>query len=260
MKSFAMNRRALKPILAGWFAAIALLACAPAPKPAIEAWPMEERAQAHVDLGMSYLRRDKLDVPREIFEKALEVNPRSSEANHGLGLVEAKALNLALARNYLERSVTLDSQNIGAVSDYAIMLCNEDSASRGVELLENNVSHPDLVGLSTKLAFGRCYEANDQPGKAIAAYKEVLKLDPNRQQALLSMAQLKFDAKNFLSSSAFLQRYFYTNTISSDALLLAAQVEEILNNPEERDYYTKQLWSRYPTSEQAIKARELFIK
>ncbi len=259
MKLFAMNCRALKLFLAGWFVVV-LLACAPAPKPAIEAWPVEERAQAHVELGLSYLRRDKLDIARESFNKALEVNPRSSEANHGLGLVEAKALNLRLARNYLKRSVTLDSQNVGAVSDYAIMLCKSDSASQGVDLLENNIKHLDLVGLPTKLAFGRCYEANDQPGKAIAAYKEVLKLDPDRQQALLSMAHLKFDAKNFLSSSAFLQRYFYTNTISSDALLLAAQVEEILNNPEERDYYTKQLWSRYPTSEQAVKARELFSK
>ena len=180
---------------------------------------MEERAQAHVDLGLSYLQRDKLDIARESFSKALEVNPRSSEANHGLGLVEAKALNLSLARNYLQRSVTLDSQNVGAVSDYAIMFCKSDSASQGVDLLENNIKQLDLVGLPTKLAFGRCYGANDQPGKAIAAYKEVLKLDPERQQALLLMAHLKFDAKIFLSSSAFLQRYFYTNAISSDALL-----------------------------------------
>jgi type IV pilus assembly protein PilF len=203
----------------GWLAVSVLIACAPAPKPEIEAWPMEERAQAHVDLGLSYLQRDKLDIARESFSKALEVNPRSSEANHGLGLVEAKALNLSLARNYLQRSVTLDSQNVGAVSDYAIMLCKSDSASQGVDLLENNIKQLDLVGLPTKLAFGRCYEANDQLGKAIAAYKEVLKLDPERQQALLSMAHLKFDAKIFLSSSAFLQRYFYTNAISSDALL-----------------------------------------
>ena len=220
MKLFAMNYLALRLILAGWFAAFTLLACAPASKPAIEAWPMEERAQAHVELGFSYLRRNKLDIARESFNTALEVNPRSSEANHGLGLVEAKALNLDLASDYLKRSVALDSQNIGAVSDYAIILCKRNSASQGVDLLENNIKHPDLLGLPAKLAFGRCYEANDQPGKAITAYKEVLKLDPDRQQALLSMAHLKFDAKNFLSSSAFLQRYFYTNTISSDAFII----------------------------------------
>jgi Tfp pilus assembly protein PilF len=69
---------------------------------------------------------------------------------------------------------------------------------------------------------------------------------------------LKYSAKNFLSASAFLQRYFYTNTISSDALLLAAKVENNLDNPEERNYYTQQLWSRYPRSKQAITARELF--
>jgi Tfp pilus assembly protein PilF len=72
------------------------------------------------------------------------------------------------------------------------------------------------------------------------------------------MARLKFERQNYLSASAFLQRYFYTNTISSDALLLAANVEQLLNNPEERDYYTQLLWSRYPRSEQAHEARELY--
>ena len=94
--------------------------------------------------------------------------------------------------------------------------------------------------------------------KAILAYKAVMALDPALPKALLSMAHLNFEAENYLSASAFLQRYFYTNTVSSDALLLAARVEDLLNNTEERDNYAQQLWSRYPRSEQARKARELF--
>ena len=154
--------------------------------------------------------------------------------------------------------MALDPQNIPAVSDYAVMLCEKGASEQGVALLEKNVRHPELMSLPTKLAFGRCYQANDQTSKAVVAYKEVLAQAPELPQALLSMAQLNFDQQNYLSASAFIQRYFYTNTVSSDALLLAARVEDILDNPEERDYYTKQLWSRYPRSEQARTARELF--
>lgn len=222
------------------------------------AWPTEERAQAHIDLGMSYLQRDNLEVARESFQKALEVNPRSSEALHGLGLVEAKALNLDMARTYLKRAVALDPGNTPAVSDYAVMLCEKGASAQGVQLLEKNIPNPETRSLPTGLAFGRCYQANQQTDKAIQAYKVVLSEDPDLPQALLSMAQLRFAQQNYLSASAFLQRYFYTNTISSDALLLAARVEDILDNPEERDYYTRQLWTRYPRSEQARTARELF--
>jgi type IV pilus assembly protein PilF len=229
-------------------------------EPTVEAWPKEERVQAHVELGMSYLRRDRLDVARENFNNALAVDSKSSTAYRGLGLVEAKALNLKLAQGYLQRAVSLDPGNIAAVSDYAIMLCQAGSAASGVNVLEKNIKNPELTGLPVKLAFGSCYQADGQTEKAILAYKEVLALDPDLQQALLAMAHLKYSAKNFLSASAFLQRYFYTNTISSDALLLAANVEHTLDNPEERDYYTQQLWSRYPRSKQAIEARELYSK
>ena len=233
-----------------------LAACAPDPKPTYEAWSTKERTQTQVDLGFSYLQRDKLEIARESFKKAIEVDPGSSEAYHGLGLVEAKSLNLQKARGYLKRSVDLDATNIAAVSDYAIMLCEDGSARKGVDVLERNVKELNL--LSTRLAFARCYQADSQFDNAIIAYKKVLELNPNSTQALLSLAHLNYDRNNYLSASAFLQRYFYTNTISSDALLLAAIVEHTLENPEERDYYTQQLWSRYPRSEQAIEARELY--
>ncbi len=252
-----MNSKLLNMLVASGLAST-LIACAPDPKPEFEAWPTEQRAKTQVELGFSYLERDQLDVARESFRRAIDIDPNSSEAYHGLGLAEAKALNLGPARKHLKRSVALDGQNISAVSDYAVMLCREGQAVEGVAVLEKNVKLPFESGLATKLAFGRCYQADNQFDKAIIAYKEVLALKPDLPQALLSMAHLKYDSKNYLSASAFLQRYFYTNTISSDALLLAANVEHILNNPEERNYYTQQLWARYPRSEQAIKARELY--
>jgi len=235
-----------------------LSACAPDPPPEFVAWPTQERAQTQIELGFSYLQRDLLDTARESFQTAIQVDPNASEAYHGLGLVEAKALNLDLAMGYLRKSVALDGQNIPAVSDYAIMLCREGAAGKGVAVLQKNVKESSRLRVATRLAFGRCYQADNQPDKAIIAYQSVLEDEPDLPQALLSMARLKFERQNYLSASAFLQRYFYTNTISSDALLLAANVEELLDNPEERDYYTQLLWSRYPRSEQALRARELY--
>jgi len=235
-----------------------LAACAPNPKPEFEAWSADKRAEAQINLGLNYLQRNKLDIARESFENALSADPKSSKAYHGLGLVEAKSLNLKKAREYLRRSVELDSSNIPAVSDYAVMLCQAGSAQRGTKLLQDSIKDPARAGLAEKLAFGRCYEAIGEVEKAGVAYEEVLKINPKTPQALLSMAYIRFNAKNYLSASAYMQRYFYTNTISSDALLLAAKVENNLNNPEERDYYTQQLWSRYPRSEQAKIARELY--
>lgn len=226
--------------------------------PKNKSWSAEQQVRAQVELGLEYLKREQLDVARELFEKALEIDQSSSTAYHGLGLVEAKSLNLSLAREYLKRAVLLDSDNLNANSDYAVVLCETKSARQGIERLEQikKVDH----GLAIQLALGRCYEGNHQFEQAEVAYKSVLSADPTMRQALLSMAHLKYKADNFLSARAFVQRYFSTNTVSSDALLLAAKVENNLRNLEDRDRYARRLWARYPTSKQATQARELFSK
>ena len=225
-----------------------------------DAWPKKERTQAHINLGMNYLQRGRLDIARESFEKALEIHSRSSGAYHGLGLVEAKALNLSLARDYLQRSVQLDSSNLRAKSDFAVILCDTGSVTRGIELLEATQLQVGTISLGARLALGRCYEANHELQKAEQAYKEVLAENPLVRQALFSLGRLKYKSKSYLSARAFMQRYFATNTVSSEALLLAANIEQKLNNLEARNQYAKQLWSRYPKSKQATQAREAFSR
>lgn len=237
---------------------VVLLTACVAENPGLEAWPTEKRAKAHVELGQSYLQRGMLDIARDAYENALEVDPASSEAYHGLGLIEAQKLNYSLARDYLKRAVQLDERNASAVSDYAVILCGMDSAKLGLRVLDKHVPAPSVASLSMRLAYGRCYEADHQYEQAEVAYAGVLREAPDLQQALLSMAGLKYRAKRYLSASGFMQRYFYTNSMSPDALLLASNIENELNNPEERDYYTRQLWTLYPESKQATKAREQF--
>lgn len=238
---------------------IALSACAGSQK-AQPVWPKEQRAQAHIDLGRSYLKRGELEFARSSFDKALAAYPDSSAAYHGLGLVEAKSLHMTEARRYLKRAVRLDDNNIGARSDYAVVLCDTGSVNQGIHLLEQTQSNLARETVGMNLALGQCYQANQMLKEAQQAYQSVLLINPSIRQALLSMAYIKFGDHNYLSSRAFLQRYFSTNTVSSEALLLAAKVERNLSNIDGQNDYTRQLWSRYPKSKQASEARELFIQ
>lgn len=222
-----------------------------------KAWSKDKRVQAQIELGMNYLQRDQLEIARGNFEKALSLDASSASAYHGLGLIEAKSLNSGLARQYLKRAVQLDPDNLNANNDYAVILCETQSARQGIELLEG-LRQAKKTSLGAQLALGRCYEKNHQLGRAESAYDTVLSMQPRTRQALLSMAHLKYQTDNFLSARGFLQRYFSTNTVSSDALLLAAKVENNLSNAQQRDIYTKQLWARYPRSKHATEARELF--
>ncbi len=223
-------------------------------------WPKTERTQAHIELGMDYLQRGNLKVARERFEKALDIDARSSAAYHGLGLVEAKGLNLLASRTHLARSVDLDPQNIRAVSDYAVILCELGEVDLAIGVLENTKIPVSAPTLSLYLALGKCYEAKNILKQAEAAYLEVLTQNPSIRQALLSMGRIRYKLSEYLSARAFMQRYFSTNTISSEALLLAAKVEDKLDNIAGRESYIRQLRKRYPKSEQTTQARKIFSR
>lgn len=233
-----------------------LLGACTTTEPAHKVWSKDKRVQAQIDLGMNYLQRDQLEIARDNFEKALSLNANSAAAYHGLGLIEAKSLNSGLARQYLKRAVQLDPGDLNTSNDYAVILCETQSARQGIELLEG--LRQGGASFGTQLALGRCYEQNHELARAESAYNKVLSMQPRARQALLSMAHLKYQTDNYLSARGFLQRYFSTNTVSSGALLLAAKVENNLSNAQERDIYTKQLWARYPRSKHATEARELF--
>ncbi len=222
------------------------------------AWPKAEHAKALVDLGMSYLQRGQFEVARANFDKAIAVDKTSSRAFHGLGLVEAQALNLSLAQNYLARAVKLDAKSTDAMADYAIILCKISSPTEGLAVLNNAQANLTEPHVGMQLAFGRCFEANHQLEKAEHAYADVLIASPNVRQALLSMAHLKYSTQQYLPARAFVQRYFSTNTLSSNALLLAAQIEDKLNNTAERNKYINELRLRYPKSKQTTLAKEQF--
>ena len=221
-------------------------------------WPKEKRVNLHVELGMNYLRRNNLKTARESFEKAIQIDSRSSSAYHGLGLVEAKEFNLNLAHQYLETAIDLNVENYLAIGDYAILLCQSGETTRAIKLLERTVVPRNQSQITISLARGRCYEANQDLVKAELSYAKILDENGSIHQALLSMSGIKYKTRNFLSARGFIQRYFSTNVTSPKALLLAAKIENELNNVLERNKYAQTLWRRFPKSDQAVEARKIF--
>ncbi|MFT6155198.1 MAG: type IV pilus assembly protein PilF, partial [Neolewinella sp.] len=161
--------------------------------PQYEPWPENTRAQLHIDLGHIYLERRQPNVAKEEFNKALAIDEQSDQALHGLGLIEAQALDLDKAKDYFAKAVSLNSQNLKAVSDYAILTCRSGDTSSGITLLKRtqaNSKKPDTM--SMYLALGRCYQLAQENDLSAQALTRVLQINPKLPQALFSMAEIRF--------------------------------------------------------------------
>lgn len=223
-----------------------------------EKWSPEERAQAHVDLGMTYLRENQLDTAEQEFTDAIANNPNSGAAYHAMGLLMSKRGNKQRASEYLAKAVSIDPDDFVAVNDYAVDLCIQGDTKKGIKELmriESNPSNDQVLG--TQLSFGICYQKNGNLELAEQYLRTVLSVSPYIPQALLPMAEISYAKGEFLSARAFLERYFNIGAISPKSLFLAVNVEYKLGDKLKANQYRREYLRLYPGNPEGAKLNAL---
>lgn len=240
------------------FLALLLGGCASS-EPQFKTGSAKERAQTRVDLGMSYLQHQQWQFAEEEFEKALALDSRADGAHYGLGLVAVQRQDEKVAKQHLSRAVSLNPDNFPAVNDYAAVLCRSGETNKGMGVLESAGSKANTEPRLSRLnAWGVCKLAAKEYRGAEAVYSRILAAQPEFEQALLAMAEIRFRSRKYLSARAFIERYFATGALSARALLRGAEIEQMLDNAGQRDDYLQRLEQVFPTSPQASTARDKY--
>ncbi len=212
-------------------------------------WSPEERSQAHVDLGMDYLRKNQLETASDQIEMAIAIFPKSDSAYYAKALLLAQLGRNKEATGFFAKAVSLNSNNFKARNDYGIHLCQQDQVLKGIEQLkrvENTAIQSQ--SLRTNLGLGVCYFRDKQYHQAEAYLKLALQQSPSLPQALLPLAEIDYEKKDYLHARGFLERLFATGSVSERSLYLASLVELHLEDEDKANIYRRELKRRFPLS------------
>ena len=235
-----------------------IAACTSTPPDLPKKWETSKRAEAHVELGLDYLRRGQFDVAAEEFDLAISIDPNSDTAYHGKGLLMAQTGYTEDAKKLLSKAVSLNKSNYLAANDYGIYLCRNGDSDRGIAALERVAIRPDnQIITNTELGLGICHYEQGNIPEAKQYFRNVLNALPGLPQALLPMAEISFQEQNFLSARAFIERYIATGAVSEKILVLGANTEIMLGDPEKARQYARELRRAYPASSQNENFRSL---
>lgn len=224
----------------------------------IEKWGPEQRAEAHVKLGLTYLRQGRFDTAATEFDDAISINPKSGSAHHGKALLLSQLGQTDQATKHFSLAVSLDSSNYLAVNDYGIHLCQLGRVNEGIEQLqgiEKAIDNGNLPG--TQLGLGICHSLNKDAEPAERYLRRVLQRSPSLPQALLPMAEISYQQGKFLTGRAFMERYFATGTLSERSLYLAALIEHSLGDINKANQYRRALRDRFTASDLDSKLERL---
>jgi tetratricopeptide (TPR) repeat protein len=142
--------------------------------------PKRLNSSFYFQLGAAYERKGDYDQAEKYFEKSLELEPNSPEAQNYLGYMWAEhGMKLEQARELIEKAVKAEPKNAAYLDSlgWVFFKLNQPKAALDYVLKASALSEePDPTLLEH---LGDIYSALQQPDKAREAYGKSLKLEAN---------------------------------------------------------------------------------
>ncbi len=209
-------------------------------------------AEINVELGLHYMREGQKSVAMEKFQKALEQDPDLAAAHSGIAVLYESLGETAKADQHFRRAVSLNPKDSRAHNNYGAFLCSNDrwpEAEKQFLLAADNPLY-DAPHMAFTNA-GICAYGVKDVAKAERYWRRALELNPRYPAALLQMARLGVEQKEYLSARAYLQRLHEVVRPSAESLWLGIQTERALGDRNAEASYTLLLKNSFPQSPQA---------
>jgi len=213
---------------------------------------INDAGRANLTLGIEYMKRGDYDRSLEKLDRARASDPNFSGVYNAYGLLyQLIKLNDEAERNF-KKALKLNPNDSNTMNNYARFLCQIGRTSEAepifLEAAENPLyPTPDMAITNA----GICAYQDERKGDAENYFRRALEINPKNSTALLQMAQLGLNKKNYLSARAHLQRYLEVSRHSPSSLWLGIKVETELGDKDALSSYVLSLKNNFPDSKEA---------
>ena len=247
-----MNKLAFLMMLVFLSACVSTTSGPPKPRP-----DKEDAAEYNYQLGARYLRNGNFELARDRLKLSLDFDDRRAITWYTLALAYESLEASRLARDAYEQAVRVEPGNYDALNAYAVFLCRAGDFDDGARYFDRaariNSSDTGWIPLTNA---GVCMVQKPDLAKAEEYFRAALDIRPSYGEALLQLALLKHQNRDFLGARAFIQRYLSRNAANAGILFLAVQIETELGNTPARREYANRLIREFPTSPEARRVLE----
>jgi type IV pilus assembly protein PilF len=212
-----------------------------------------EAAKINTQLGSGYARQGRFDVAEEKLRRAVDQDSSYPPAHTALAYVLAqRGENVEAEREY-RRSLSLDGSDPNTHNNFGVLLCGLGKTGEADKefmraLQDRGYATPEAAWTNA----GVCARKAGDPERAENDFRQALKLNPEFPDALSEIATLAYNRKDWLLVRAFMQRYERVAKPAPELLLIAANTERALGDPDAAKQYEIKLLREFPESDQAF--------
>lgn len=214
----------------------------------------EQASDYNSELGIRYLQKGHLKLANDKLTKSIEQNPNSAKSNHYYAILQQRLGDNGKAARHFAKAVQLDPKNSELRNNYGSFLCKTKRPNIAVN--QFLVAIKDPLYATPEFAYtnaGICLRKSNQHGKAEKYFRLALKKSSSFPSALLEMARLYKDKRNYARAQAFMLRYERVGKSSPEALSLCVAINQKMKNNAKASSCRSALLRLFPSSKEAEK-------
>lgn len=188
----------------------------------------EKAAKLNVELGMGYMNQNNFPRAKTKFMRSLDLAPNLPETNYAYGYYLEKIGELANAEKYYIKAIRLDSKNGKSHNNYGAFLCRQGRYLEAEKSFLTALEDPTYAKTAEVLEnAGFCVMQIPNYAKAEQYFERALRHDPNRHNAMLELAIIKYKHNQVAESIAYYSTYTKLASPTKRSLLLGFKLAEL---------------------------------
>lgn len=209
----------------------------------------DEARDAFIQLGIGYLQQGDSERAKVPLRQALEIDPSNADAHAALALVFQSEMEPELADEEFHKALSARKSDARILNNYGGFLFEQkrykDAYQRFEEAAKDTL-YPERSRVFENL--GLTALAMNQRDLAKRHFEKSLRLNRQQPRALLAMAQLSYEDKQYVPARDYYGLYSAMAEQTAASLLLGARLAKVFEDRDQAASLGLQLKRLYPGS------------
>lgn len=210
-----------------------------------------KRARLRVTLASNYFAEGQDKVALDEVKQALTAEPRYAPAYVLRGLIYMRLQDDARAEDSFKRALEINPRESDALHNYGWFLCGKNRYKESVSHFEAALTNPIYAGRSkTLMTKGICEVRAGELAAAEASFVRAYELDAANPITGYNLASLLFKRGEYTRAQFYIRRLNNSELANAESLWLGIKVEQRLKNTVVMEQLAQQLERRFPKSKE----------
>jgi type IV pilus assembly protein PilF len=211
-----------------------------------------KRATNRLRLAVLYFQDGKYTIALDEIKQSILIDPGWYEPYWMRGLIQMQTLDYAQSEASFQKALAINPSSSDVKHNYAVLLCKMKRPEQAMNLFGAALADPNYgQRAKTWLEQGTCQLGNGQRAEAEVSFTRSYELDASNAATGTQLASVLFQRGELVRAQFYARRINNSERATAESLWLGIRIERSLGSKDAQAQLAAQLQKRFPLSREA---------